>query len=260
MAREEQISQHHAAGSDDPEEPAPQASPTARSEPSLPPGSGPPLVPPGLARPVEFDDPTGIISDRQSDRPVHLIPSLRPSRRPAPTSDRPALRSLGPPSRPPVVTADPRAQAAIAADLDDSLREMVEERSHSKPFSLPPGPVTAANLFDDFTQGPDASMAVRVIPSTPAPPRAPAAPSPDAPPRALAQPPPAHPPQTRAEFLSSDPSFEEADRDRRRFPQDFMRPPAEEMSPRSSTDPIPRWIFAALLGLASLGIWWLLSR
>lgn len=151
MGRDQRISANRAPGPDDPEEPAPVPGVAPRTDASLGPGSGPPIVPPGLARPVEFDDPTGIISDRASDRPTSLIPP-RTSRRPrSPSSDPPLLRSLGPPRPAPALTDNPSVQAAIAADLDDSLRAMVEERSQSRPFSLPAAPVTVDNLFDEGT-------------------------------------------------------------------------------------------------------------
>jgi len=228
---------------------------------------------------VEFDDPTGIISDRASDRPLHHIPSLRPSRRPSSTSDRPVLRSVRPPpsTRPPVVTTDPRAQAAISADLDDSLREMIEERSQSKPFVLPHGPVTAANLFDDFTQAPrDYVPPAPSVPFVPGPPvRASAVPDPvpmHSGTRRVAAPtqaahtastrdplrPPAPAPNSTAAFLSDDPVFEEADRERRRFPQDFIRPP--EITPRPDTTARPAWMYGILLAVVALASLWVLLR
>ncbi len=234
MGRDQRISANRAPGPDDPEEPAPVSGVAPRTDASLGPGSGPPIVPPGLARPVEFDDPTGIISDRASDRPTSLIPP-RTSRRPrSPSSDPPLLRSLGPPRPAPALTDNPSVQAAIAADLDDSLRAMVEERSQSRPFSLPAAPVTVDNLFDEGTA---ASGEFHAPPPAPVPA--------DLPPQLGAS--GTRPTSAaRVAFLADDPSLEEADRERRRFPQEFIHA-AEETPGRPAPRPrAPRWLIVVV--------------
>lgn len=122
-------------------------------------------------------------------------------------------------------------QAAIAADLDDSLRAMVEERSQSRPFSLPAAPVTVDNLFDEGTA---ASGEFHAPPPAPVPA--------DLPPQLGGT----RPRAPRAAFLADDPSLEEADREWRRFPQEFIHA-AEETPGRPAPRPrAPRWLIVVV--------------